>query len=77
MFHELDTVALNHDLPEHGLTRGDVGAVVHCYAAGAAYEVEFVTASGRTIAVATLEVSALRAKDASEILHVRELSSAA
>ncbi|MBI2163747.1 MAG: DUF4926 domain-containing protein [candidate division NC10 bacterium] len=28
MIRELDTVVLTHDIPEHGLKRGDVGAVV-------------------------------------------------
>ena len=43
MIRELDAVVLTHDIPEHGLKKGDVGAVVHCYADGAAWEVEFVT----------------------------------
>ena len=52
---EPDTVVLLRDLPEHGLGRGDVGTVVHLHANGAALEVEFITPSGRTIAVVTLE----------------------
>jgi hypothetical protein len=28
---ELDSVVLERDLPEHGLRRGDLGAVVHVY----------------------------------------------
>ena len=36
MIGELDTVVLTHDIPVHGLKKGDVGAVVHCYADGAA-----------------------------------------
>ena len=27
-FHELETVVLEHDIPEHGLRKGDLGAVV-------------------------------------------------
>ena len=34
---------------EHGLQQGDVGAVVHVYGAGTAYEVEFVTAAGERL----------------------------
>ena len=46
-FHELDTVVLVRDLPDTGLRRGDLGAIVMVYA-DEAVEVEFVTASGRT-----------------------------
>jgi hypothetical protein len=42
---EHDVVVLTRDLPEHGLRAGDVGAVVHVYSNGKAYEVEFVTGS--------------------------------
>ena len=74
MFNELDTVVLSHDLKELGLTRGDVGAVVHAYADGKAYEVEFVTGEGRTIAVTTLTNSDIRPMQRQEILHVRTLA---
>lgn len=74
MIRELDTIVLRHDLPEHGLRCGDVGAVVHCYADGPAYEVEFVAAEGRTVAVATLTPKDIRPMDKDEILHVRELT---
>jgi len=47
--------------------------VVHHYADGAAYEVEFVTAAGATVAVVTLETADLRPVGGSEILHVRSL----
>jgi hypothetical protein len=74
---ELDTVVLTHDVNEHGLKQGDVGAVVHCYSDGAAYEVEFVTGGGSTIAVLTLAAADLRSPAVQEILHVRQLSPAA
>jgi hypothetical protein len=45
--------------------------VVHCYAGGKAYEVEFVTGEGKTIAVVTLEKSDIRPMQRQEILHVR------
>jgi len=45
MIKALETIALSRDLPEYGLNRGDIGAVVHCYAEGKAYEVEFVSLS--------------------------------
>jgi hypothetical protein len=71
---ELDTVVLTKDLPESGLQKGDVGAVVHCHAGGTAYEVEFVAADGRTIALLTLPSDEIRPMQGGEILHVRELA---
>ncbi len=51
MKHEvLDTVVLAHDVPEHGLRSGDLGAVVDVYPPDA-LEVEFVMAAGRTTAL--------------------------
>jgi hypothetical protein len=55
----LDTVILNHDLPEHGLKRGDLGAIVEIYEPDA-FELEFVTASGRTAALLTLSTADVR-----------------
>ncbi len=71
---ELDVVVLTRDLPEHGLRAGDVGAVVHAYSGGKAYEVEFVTGSGTTLAVETLELDDLRPLGDGEILHVRSVA---
>ncbi len=74
MIHELDTVVLTHDIEDEGLKKGDVGAVVHCYEDGEAFEVEFVTAEGKTIAVLTLKEEDIRPMIKSEILHVRDLA---
>ena len=52
------TIALS-DLPERGLSRGDVGTVVEVYG-DEAFEVEFVDESGHTIAVLTLEATEVR-----------------
>jgi hypothetical protein len=76
MIHELDTIVLSRDLKEYGLTRGDVGAVVHCYTDNKAFEVEFVTGEGKTIAVATLSNSDIRPMQREEILHVRTFAMA-
>jgi len=73
--HELDTVVLTRDLPEHGLESGDVGAVVHVYPEGASFQVEFVSADGHALALLTLSASDLRAMAGSEILHARRLVS--
>jgi hypothetical protein len=58
-FDELEAVVLDVDVPERGLPKRSLGAIVHTYAAGA-YEVEFVTASGRTAALVTLKTDQLR-----------------
>ena len=49
MIKELDVVTLTRDMQEHGLTKGSKGAVVHCYADGQGFEVEFVSEAGETI----------------------------
>jgi hypothetical protein len=74
MIKELDTVVLKHDIAKHGLVAGDIGVVVHCYTDGDAYEVEFVTAEGITIAVLTLTSKDVRLMNNKEILHVREVA---
>ena len=74
MIKELDTVVLTHDIKEYGLTEGDIGAIVHCYSDSNAYEVEFVTAEGKTIAVLTLSPDDIRVMKEREILHVREIA---
>ncbi len=77
MISELDTIVLTHDIGKHGLKEGDIGAVVHCYGDGGAFEVEFVTAEGRTLAVLTLTLNDVRLMNNKEILHVREIAQAA
>ena len=76
MIHELDTVVLTHNIEEHNLIQGDIGVVVHCYGDGTAFEVEFVTAEGRTVALLTLTKVDIRTIGRKEILHVRELTQA-
>jgi hypothetical protein len=73
---EHDCVVLTKNLPEEQLEAGDVGTVVHIHKDGAAYEVEFVTLAGRTVAVATVEASALRPVGTRDISHVRESQAA-
>jgi hypothetical protein len=73
---EHDCVVLTKNLPEERLEAGDVGTVVHIHKDGAAYEVEFVTLAGRTVAVATVEASDLRPVGKRDISHVRVLQAA-
>ncbi len=75
MINELDLVALTHDIVDYRLKAGDVGTVVHCYDDGAGFEVEFVTAEGKTVALLTLTAADIRPIDRAEILHVREVES--
>ena len=74
MFQELDTVVLTRDIDECTLKQGDIGAVVHCYKDSATFEVEFVAADGRTIALLTLDQADIRPIGRREVLHVCELS---
>ena len=70
---EHDCVVLTADLPAEGLLAGDVGTVVHIHKDGVAYEAEFITLTGRTVAVATVEASQLRPVSRQDLNHVREL----
>ena len=74
MIEELEDVILTCDLPEHGLARGDIGTVVLVHKEGKGYEVEFTTLSGETVAVVTLTANQVRASNAREIAHVRDLT---
>jgi hypothetical protein len=71
---EHDLVALRTGLPAHGLVAGDVGAVVFVHCGGAAYEVEFATADGRTIALETLPADQLEPISGAYVLHARRLA---
>jgi hypothetical protein len=72
---ELDTVVLTTDLPQHGLKKGDIGAVVEVYSPEG-FEVEFVTASGHTQAVLTLRSDQIRPVGSKDILAVRQRDAA-
>lgn len=74
MIREHDRVVLTAPIPERGLEAGDIGAVVHIYPGGAAYEVEFVTLGGPTAAVVTIAAGHVRAVTKTEIPHARELA---
>ena len=76
MIGELEIVVITHDVEEHGLKQGDVGTVVHRYEDGAAYEVEFVTAEGKTVALLTMAPADIRVMSGTEILHAREVTPA-
>jgi prolyl-tRNA editing enzyme YbaK/EbsC (Cys-tRNA(Pro) deacylase) len=71
-FDLLETVVLDRDLPDHGLRKGDLGAVVHIHDSGE-LEVEFVTAAGRTEALVSLSPSDLRRVGDRDLVAVRRL----
>lgn len=72
MFNLLDTVVLDRDLPEHGLRRGDLGAVVDVHPPHG-LEVEFVLASGKTQALVSLSNSDVREVGDADLIAVRDL----
>jgi uncharacterized protein DUF4926 len=66
----LETVVLDRDLAEHGLRKGDLGSVVEIYDPDG-LEVEFVTASGRTAALLTLNDGDVRPVSDNDLVSVR------
>ncbi len=73
MIKEHERVVLKKGIPEQGLKTGDVGIVVHIYKKGEAFEVEFLTLHGETVAIATLNASQVRPVLKREITHARLL----
>jgi len=76
MYKLLDTVALMHDIPEMGLCRGDLGAIVELLGSDA-LEVEFVAGSGRTQALVTVRPEDIRHVGDRDVLAVRTRAQAA
>ncbi len=74
MIREHDRVVLTAAIREEGLEPGDFGAVVHVYPRHEAYEVEFVTLTGKTAAVVTVPTARVRAVGSTEIPHARALA---
>jgi hypothetical protein len=66
----LEVVVLTHDVPTHGLRRGDLGTVVEIYGP-LSIGVEFVAASGRTQALVTLHPTDLRPVADDDLVAVR------
>jgi hypothetical protein len=64
MIEELETLLLLENLPAHGLERGAVGAAVFVYPDGSC-EAEFVSPSGKTLALVTLQPRQFRLTGAS------------
>ncbi len=71
---EFERVILTENIEAAGLNAGDIGTVVHVYQDGKAYEVEFATLLGESIAVCTLSLQQIRAIRKKEIAHVRPIA---
>ncbi|MCB1831666.1 MAG: DUF4926 domain-containing protein [Gammaproteobacteria bacterium] len=76
MIQEHDNVVLTTDLPSSHLEAGDIGVVIHIHKNGKAFEVEFLTFDGNTIAIATLDPTQVRPVRPLEIPHVRKIDAA-
>ena len=69
-------MVLTHDIEDRGLKAGDIGIVINCYEdKKEGFEIEFVTADGKTIAVLMLTIKNIQPFDQAEILHVRDVTS--
>jgi len=73
MFKEHDRIVLTSDISEEGLKAGDVGTIVHLYHQGEAFEVEFLTLDGNTIAIATVLASQVRPVSNRDVTHARQI----
>jgi hypothetical protein len=71
MIKEHDSIVLTSDIPAQGLRAGDVGTVVHIHRNGEAYEPEFATFTGQTVAIATVLHSRCRSVGRDDISHLR------
>jgi hypothetical protein len=69
-FHDLDSVVLLHDIPDAGLVAGDIGVVVYVHSPESV-EVEFVLASGATLALETLSARSIRMVRDDDTIGVR------
>ena len=67
-------IVLLDEIPESGLTAGDVGRVINSYEKGASFKVEFVNLNGVVIAVETLLAQQVRLVNKQDMVHSRHLS---
>ena len=73
MIKEHDLIILTCDLPKEGLKAGDVGTVVHIHKRGEAFQVEFMTLDGDTVAVTTVLASQARSVSRRDLTHARPM----
>lgn len=72
----LDSVVLERDSLEHGLRKGDLGAVVEVHEPDT-LEVEFVRASGKTQALVTINVADVRHVADEDLVSIRRVKRSA
>lgn len=71
---EFSLVVLEENPANSRLRKGDVGTIVTVYGEGKAYEVEFVTLKGESVAVETLLPHQIREVRTTEMMAVRDLT---
>lgn len=71
---ELGSIVLTTPIPEHNLRPGDIGTVVHVHNNGEAYEVEFCTFTGYTVALITLKAAQVRPPAHDELPTARRIA---
>lgn len=74
LMREMDIVVLTRDLPNYGFLAGDVGTIVLVHRTGPGYEVEFMTAAGRSLAIVALNEGDGRPVDNDEVPHARRVA---
>lgn len=78
MIEAFKDVVLLHDVPEEGLRAGDVGVVVEVFRGGAGvapgYMIEFMTLTGKTVAVVDVAADAVRPVNAQDMPQVRAIA---
>jgi hypothetical protein len=74
MIKEHDSVVLTRNLPHEHLQSGDIGVVVYVHKGSRAFEVEFITYAGKSLAVVTLEAADIRPVNTRMLPHMREIA---
>lgn len=69
MIKEHDCIVLTTNVPDEDLESGDIGTVVHIHKDGEAYEVEFMTLIGETVAIVTLLAGHVRPLNRRDLAH--------
>ena len=73
MIREHQRIVLTVPVPAEKLEVGDVGTVVHIYRDGQAFEVEFMTLDGETLAVVSFHEHQVRPVDQRELAQARSM----
>ena len=76
MIKELQRVALTRPLPEYNLETGDVGTIVMVYERGKGYSVEFMSLTGKTVAIVTVDAAFVRPLKDRKLTNAREMAPA-